>query len=397
MSNLRYPFRKSWRWFLIDALDRVLDVVSIPKRQPFVPDAVRNILVIRLDHIGDVVCSLPVFPILKRRFPNARISVLVSQEGEALLAHHPYVDHVIVFRSNWFARTSRLDLGEMFRVLSELRNSKFDIGFDLRGDIRNIGLMVLARIGYRVGYGIGGGKSLLAESPPYDTKLHQVELARNLVTSEPISRNELKPEIYLTLEEKKSAWDLLASWGVSRQDYVIGLHPEAGYPSKEWGTDRYRDLVGKLIQKPETKVLVFGLDRAETVKKHYASSKQVVSCVGNLSLREAIATLHCCHVFIGNDSGLSHIAHALRIPTVVIASGTNEYEKWGVWLKPSMAVKHEVSCSPCHLEQCPIPGHPCLSDITVEQVAEAIRSVQTLDPTSRLVDNDSQTGVFRLT
>ncbi|OGX06693.1 MAG: hypothetical protein A3G87_00985 [Omnitrophica bacterium RIFCSPLOWO2_12_FULL_50_11] len=360
---------------MVRLCDGILDFFAPHDRKAVFPESIRNILVIRLDQIGDVVCALPVFPILKRRFPSARVTALVSGEGKAVLEHNPFVDRIVVFGSNWFSRSGSVDLEELFRLTADLRETRFELGFDLRGDLRTIAFMTASRVRYRIGYGIAGGAALLHRMPDYDMSRHQVELNRNLVTDEPIDKRNLKPEIYLTLEETKEAWKRLDSFGVDRGSDLIAIHPEAGYPSKEWGDEKFIQLIEKLIRDAELKILVFGLNHARRVAEHFASSDRVVNLVSLLSLRQMIAVLHCCRLFVGNDSGPSHLAHALGLACVVIASGTNEYERWGIWREPVTIRKHEVPCSPCHLPVCNVAGHPCMSEISVDDVLATIQSV----------------------
>ena len=138
MARLRYPFRRSWRWKLVECADSILDHFASKNHSIDFPESVQRILVVRLDHIGDVVCSLPVFGILKKRFPAARMTALVGSEGEAILKHHSDVDEVIVFRQNWFSRSGGVDGEELFRVLSLLRDRSYDVGYDLRGDLKSV-------------------------------------------------------------------------------------------------------------------------------------------------------------------------------------------------------------------------------------------------------------------
>jgi heptosyltransferase-2 len=160
---------------------------------------------------------------------------------------------------------------------------------------------------------------------------------------------------------------------VKENDFLIAVHPEAGYPSKEWGADRFRNLIERLLSRPRSKILIFGIASAQKIAEKLASSSQVVSLVNVLTLREMICVMSRCHLFIGNDSGPSHIAQALGIPAVVVASGTNEYEKWGIRSKPSRILKHAVPCSPCHLRDCNVEGHPCLSEISVDEVYQTVQ------------------------
>jgi ADP-heptose:LPS heptosyltransferase len=367
----RYPFQKSWKWILVSALDRILDrVVQVPKDDSF-PEHPKKILFLRLDHIGDIICSLPAISIIRKKYPDAHISILVSLEGEALLRHSPFVDEVLVFRSNWFSRTTVLDMDEYFQILSLLRNRRFDIGFDLRGDLRNILLLSLARVRYRVGYEIAGGGALLHDVPLYDSLAHQVELNRNLVTKDNIPIDKLNAEIHLSRLEKNEAQSILKKRNVP-DSRLIAIHPEAGYSSKEWEKDHFVNLIRKIELETSACVLIFGIHRGHEIAEHFQNSGRVFNFVGTLDLREMISVLSFCHIFIGNDSGPSHLARALGLHSIVLSSGTNEYAKWGLWDESSVILRHLVSCAPCHLSVCPIPEHPCMSNISVEDVFNAL-------------------------
>ncbi len=383
VTNTRYPFQKSWRWRLVQAFDFTFDWFgTFNSSKPF-PQTVKNILVVRLDHIGDLICSLPVFPILKERFPNATITVLTGAEGEAILKENPFVDQLIVFRSNWFLRKKILNAIEFFEVLSLLRKAKFDVGYDLRGDLRNIIFMFLTGVRFRIGYGIAGGAGLLHRVGEYDERLHQAELNVKLVSGEVPARISLKPKIYLSAYEQKEAGEILNQSGIQKTDRIVAIHPEAGYVSKEWEEKNLKQLIELLLRDPSNKILIFGLSKAAKIAEAFFPPHpnplpqgegrvrgQVINLVGKISLRQMISVIARAHLFIGNDSGPSHIAQALGIPAIVIASGTNEYDRWGIWQQPSKVLSHAVSCAPCHLMECNVEGHPCMSQISGEQVFE---------------------------
>src|SRR3989338_5101972 len=130
IQDERYPFRKSWRWQFVRLIDFLLSFFSAWVCRRAFPHPIKHILVVRLDQIGDSVCSLPVFSILKGRFPDAKITALVGTEGEAILAHNPWIDQILVFRSNWFSRSGRFNLFEYFKVVSSLRKMNLDLGYD---------------------------------------------------------------------------------------------------------------------------------------------------------------------------------------------------------------------------------------------------------------------------
>ncbi|MBI1977529.1 MAG: glycosyltransferase family 9 protein [Candidatus Omnitrophica bacterium] len=370
MDQVRYPFKRSWRWQVVRFFDWIFDLFSKQaKAKPF-PSSIQNILVVRLDHIGDLTCSLPAISILKKQYPNARLSLLTGKEGEAILAQNPNVDEIIVFRSNWFARGIFFNPFEFVKLVWNLRKKAFDLGFDLRGDLRNIVLMALAGVRYRIAYGIAGGSGLLDRTGVYDTALHQVELNAKLVTEEVFTKTDLVPKIFLGEAEIGEALQTLKNLGARSGTKLIAIHPEAGYPSKEWEEEKFVVLIHRFLRESRDTILIFGVSKARQLAEHFAHSARVINLVGKCSLRQMVALLSHCHLFIGNDSGPSHLAQTLDIPIVVIASGTNEYDQWGVWAKDAQVLKHAVPCSPCHLKYCNVLGHPCMSHISAEEVFE---------------------------
>ncbi len=371
MLHKRYPFERSWRWGFVRAFDFCFDPFAFHTHKVSFPARVGNILVVRLDQIGDLICSLPVFPVLKEYFPQAKVTVLTGTEGKAILEGNPFVDEHIIFSPNWFSRKKRGLLSAGFKTFSALRRKRFDLGFDLRGDARNILLMTLAGVRYRVGFDIAGGRGLLNQVGEYDETLHQTELNLKLITGQRVDKAGFKPEIYLSKEERENARERLNHLGVKEKDVLVAVHPEAGYPAKEWGAEPFKRLIEDLLSNPRFKVLIIGLSGARAVAEAFSSQSRVINLTGVLLLRELIVVLSYCHLLIGNDSGPSHIAQALGIPVVVVASGTNVYERWGVWRKPGQILKHDVPCAPCHLSVCNVPGHPCMSEISVDEVLEA--------------------------
>ncbi|OGW92258.1 MAG: hypothetical protein A3G33_06595 [Omnitrophica bacterium RIFCSPLOWO2_12_FULL_44_17] len=378
----KYPYQRSWRWIFV----KLIDFILIPfgplfRRKPF-PDYVRNILVIRLDQIGDLVCALPIFPLLKKKFPYARITVLADNFARDILEGNPYVDRLFTFSRNWFSQGKKFSWFHFYQIISEIKKVHFDLGFDLRGDIRNIFLMILGKVRYRVGYGIAGGGSLLNQQVPYDSSLHQVELNAKLVEGKVVPKNELIPEVNLSHYEKANAREELVMAGVKESDHLIAIHPEAGCSSKEWGVDQFKELIHSILAKTDAKILIFGVSSAQRLADEFRDSDRVINFVGKISLKKMVAILSHCSLFIGHDSGPSHLAQAVGVPKIIFASGTNQYEIWGVWVKTCHVFKQDVSCAPCQLRQCNVSGHPCMSGIRVEDVMRTVLDLMKLETRS---------------
>jgi ADP-heptose:LPS heptosyltransferase len=102
---------------------------------------------------------------------------------------------------------------------------------------------------------------------------------------------------------------------------------------------------------------------------------------GMLKTSELAALLERADAFVGADSGPAHLAAAVGAPTVVLFSGTNNAEQWRPWGPNVAVVRHEVPCSPCHRQECPLAGHPCMAGVRPEQVMEEV--VRLMQCTSR--------------
>lgn len=360
---MNYVFKSKVKRFLTQLFDVAGQALFFAFKfsKKHAPQHPEKILVIRLDHIGDVVCSTPIFRELKEAYPLSEISVLTSASGKEILAENPYIRHVYVLEKNWFSRGKRegMLLGAI-KAVFWMRREKFDIAFDLRGDIRHIMMMFLGRAKYRIGYGITGGGFLLNKTVEYSSLSHSLTNNLKLVSSLTRTLQQEDLELYLTEFEKQSASEILRSVGVKEDDKIVCIHAEAGYPSKDWGVHRFLELARKLSHIEQTKVVLLGT-RKESLKEPGIENENMIDLRGNTALRELMALLSKADLFIGNDSGPSHIAAVLGVYCIVLASGTNNYEEWGIRTEEKFVFRVPVICAPCEKEECERNNHPCMN------------------------------------
>ena len=97
---------------------------------------------------------------------------------------------------------------------------------------------------------------------------------------------------------------------------------------------------------------------------------RVISLTGELSLRELFTLMRKMRAFIGPDSGPTHIAASLGIPTLLLYSGTNEFDQWKSLSPSASFLRTDVYCAPCHRTVCPIKGHLCMAWIEPQKVLQ---------------------------
>ena len=110
----------------------------------------RRILVVKLDHLGDVLLATPVFSNLRSAYPHAQIHALVGSTGALVLRHHPDVNNIIKYDAPYFCRSQRMHLRDASRLFRSLRLRKYDLLIDLRGDWVTVLFALLKGASYRL-------------------------------------------------------------------------------------------------------------------------------------------------------------------------------------------------------------------------------------------------------
>ena len=141
---------------------------------------------------------------------------------------------------------------------------------------------------------------------------------------------------------------------------VVAVHPGAGNITKQWPEEHFSALIDLLIERNDVNVLLIGgpdeVDIAERLRRNVLHPGAVASMAGKTSLAELPRLLGNCALYIGNDSGPKHIAAAVGIATIGIHSGVVDPVEWGPIGPNAVALRRNMTCSPCYLanaEDCP--------------------------------------------
>lgn len=434
---MRYSFKDLWKRWLAGCFDAVGRILWFPlkwSRRPLDLSSVTRILVIRMDHIGDVVMSRPAIRALHKKFPHAAIDFLVTEDIAPLFEDSKEIRAVIPVKYGWFSRKSSFmqKWSEFWRLVNILKcgviqaprhserseesqkrdpsssaglstglmknlmwlvqsclpsifkkkqdrmtaTKPYDVGIDLRGDIRNILLMSLVGIRHTIGYGTTGGGFLLNEEIPHDAAQHQVRLALGLLNSFLVAQdNKLLPFEY-SPERARQFWKKIETLPPTTLLPRIVIHMGSGYPSKRWPFENFAALVQKIDREALAQIVLIGTEAEKDAAPDLKlNSERLIDLRGKTELRDLPVLFDVCDVFVGNDSGPAHIAAAQGLEIILLASGTNDIRLWYPWTERLSILQHTVPCSPCEAEICPVEGHPCVEQITVDHAFDAVLSV----------------------
>lgn len=274
---------------------------------------VERVLVVGLSNIGDAVLTTPVLERLHQLYPQARMDVVGDRRSSALFTHCPYLGRVIHRDKNrgWRGRLA---------LIRELRRVRYDLIVDLRTD----GMAYLLRARRRL------TKWHRGRHGPHAVEDHMSVIA----AINP--GGEIPPAaVWPGESERAFAERVLAELPGTRW---LALAPGANWAPKTWPAERFAALAETVRGHFDALVLLGGPDdraRCETIRSHV--SLPCVDLAGETSLLEAAAVLGRCAAFVGNDSGLGHMAAAAGIPTLTVFGPGRpwRYHPWGanaVWL-----------------------------------------------------------------
>jgi len=327
------------------------------------------ILIVPYMWIGDFVRCHTVVKLLKQRFPSAPIDILTTSMVAPLLDYMPGVRRGIVAD----LPRKRLALSQHRALAQRLRAERYGRALVMPRTWKSALAPLLAGIPRRTGF-VGEGRFGLINDLRFGERRLPRMVDRCAMLALP--KGEAAPAQWPLPELKVSASER-AAWrqrlGLAPDGRpVIALAPGAIGPSKRWPAAAYADLARRLAAEGHW-IWVIGGPSEKELAAEIADGADIRDLTGS-DLRNAILALAAATVAVSNDSGLLHVAAALRTPAVGIFGPTSPWH-WAP-LNPIAAVietADELPCRPCHKPVCRLGHHRCMRDISVERVAMSIR------------------------
>lgn len=333
--------------------------------------APQNIIIRMPNWIGDAVMATPILKDVKNHWPEAKLTVMCIKPVGLLLKNDPHIDEIFTFErpSGWLHR-------EHYRnILLPLKHGHYDLGILLTNSFSSAWWFWAGGVKNRVGYRGHYRRFLLDTSVKHPKNIesqHLVVTYKELLGAVSIPISKTSPALYLIPQELKEARDLLKKYAISEENLIVGINPGAAYGSaKCWLPERFVELTHKLLENPRIRIVYFGDQASAKLVQDICRDmpKSVVSLAGKTSLRELMALISCCDLFLSNDSGPMHIAAALKVPLVALFGSTSDIKtspyEWG------QVIHKHVACSPCYQRACPIDFR-CMTEISVDEVLHAI-------------------------
>ena len=358
-------------------------IAAIPIPQQTKPS--NRILLLRPDHLGDVLLTTPAIRALRAAFPDKEIHALVGPWSASVLANVTDLDVILTLPFPGFNRAGKLNWRSPYQLVLNSARTLRKIGYDTVLVFRpdhwwGALLAYLAGIPRRIGYNLPDVAPFLTDSIEH---LHQHAILQSARLVEPLTGALKQSDLSLQfpVDDVNRAWvsGYLEAWGVAPNAPLIAVHPGSGTWVKQWDDARWAFVADALADQLDGQVILTGGDHELALCRRIAAQMKHRPCImaGDTGIGSLAALFERCEVVLGPDSGPLHLAVAAGAPTVTLFGPADpvEFGSWGS-SERQQVLYTSIGCRPCRVldwsgddPTC----HPCVREITPARVLEAAR------------------------
>ena len=325
---------------------------------------INNILLIKLERIGDFILSTPAIHAIRERFPKSKIILLIPENMVPLIENDLAVDEIIPYRKKY----------ELIPLILELRKKNLDLAIDLTTrefSFKGMFIAALASAKVTIGSDVyNRGFLFNFKTSPYREPVYLSKEVLHILSPLGVKEEEVLPRLYaapIYQEEAKKFFNANNYGGGP----IICVHPFGHYPQQQWGIKNYALLVEYIASRHKALVVIVGAS-AETKQADEIIARSGVPAhnLTRLSLAQSMAYISISDFFVGSSSGPLHIATGFKVPTIAII-GPTVRRRWQWEDENHIVIEKNVSCKPCP-GKCVNNTNVCMQNITPEEVMEKI-------------------------
>jgi heptosyltransferase-3 len=370
---------------------------------------IRNILVIKLRQIGDVLLTAPALRSLRENFPQAHIAVLVNSGTEEALRGNPLIDEVIVYNRGIKKLNPWRHCFQEILFISGLRKRRFELAIDLSGGDRAAITAFMSGAKYRIGtnvskHGFWGKSRLYTHFTRKDGKRHVVLQDCDVMSQLGCHPANFAVDFFIPPAARQMVQQLLQRHPLEN-DIVVHLHPVSRWFFKCWKDESMAEVISWLTGQ-RVKVVVTSAPEASELHRTRdiialaagmgADAARLLDLSGQTTIPVLAAVSEAADIFLGIDSAPMHLAAAVGTPVVALfgPSKTHRWAPWpnqelftsqtelrryyrgeGYYLGPHVAIQKDWECIPCGMDGCNgTKRSKCLEAIGVDQVKEILKT-----------------------
>jgi heptosyltransferase III len=335
----------------------------------------KNLLIVRTDRIGDVVLSLPLAEIVKKYYPDCRVTFLLKDYTKSLATGHPFIDDILILKE----KNNKISLIDNIK---QVKNISFDAVVVVYPTFFTSLIIFLSGVHYRIGTGYRW-YSLLFNYKIYEHRKnalkHELEYNVNLLKYFGIEENVNPGNINFNLQieprNDERVRTILKVKGIDFKKPIIIIHPGSGGSAVDLPLNKFKELIEVIYNNLSTEILVTGTKSEMDICHNLFIPGKSKNLAGLFDLAELKALINYSDIFIANSTGPLHIAAALGkfvigfYPKIPQCSPI----RWGPYSVKSKVFTPKLECSNCTREQC--ERLDCMNTIEVSEIFAEIEKI----------------------
>lgn len=329
----------------------------------------KRIILIRLRSLGDTLLMTPALTIASNRGRN-RVAVVVEEPFDQVLSGNPDVDELIV-------PGRRGDLTSRLRCLRSIRKFSPDMVFDMHGGTTSSLMTLFSGAGLRIGFAASRNSRVYNLEVPLSTvvwkkeRVHTVEHQLSPLLHAGFKIESIPP-LFLHVDERAREEIRRRLKAVGIEEAFLLIHPAAAFATKQWSLEGFSRVAEEMAKKGLRSVATVGPGQEELLDALRNRNVPGLEVMEPLPLAGFNALVSECTLYLGNDTGPTHIAAALG-KKIVVVFGSSDHVVWHPWRTEYRLIRSELECIPCPGYHClRYPEPECIRSIGYERVLEAV-------------------------
>ncbi len=368
----------------------------------------KEILIVRTDMMGDFICTIPFIRELKKNYPYANISLIIRESNLDLAQNCPYVKRIALYKEN-------VREGGLYEQSKDIVNLKKHIAFFLEHEFTGIRFDAVflprelfsgrnmiddflfaccSKAKYRIAHIIKNEwekellykvvKNSFSFLQMKDVPMHESEYQLDMLKACGLKVTNQAFELWLCEDNLKNAQNIFLKKGIGENSILCAVGIVGSEERKNWKIENYQKLFSIFRKKygVKYKFLLFGGNDAVNAARNLVIYENTVDLTGQLQLGDTIALMKMCHMYVGSNTGLLHIASAFGKPAVVLNFSLDDEEeifsagpvRWGAYGVEKCELVPPSGLDGCH-GVCSKKYSHCINQITVEEVAASIEKL----------------------
>ncbi|CCQ91486.1 putative Heptosyltransferase family protein [Nitrospina gracilis 3/211] len=326
----------------------------------------KNILILNQTRMGDLVQCTPLIAGLRRKHPDARITLAVNKSFEEFARKIPHLDELVLFDitqyndRDWGREVIWVTLAKYLKAwLDTLRAKQFDMVVNLSHSFLSAYMIKYLRIPEARGFCCNEEGNRKTEHPWFQyfftEPMNRAYNTFNLVDI--FGRGgDIEPVVHGLrvdhgAEDEEAVADLLKAQGLDKNELVIGIQAGSSIADRRWPASRFAELVDRLIENHNARIILFGVkSEMELAEQIYGSSRypaKIANLCGKTSITQLIGMLKRCRYLVTNDTGTMHIAAALNVRIVGLFFAHAHPHETGPFSEGDIIFRANIPCAPC--------------------------------------------------